>query len=199
MRKRGFLTHCRARAAVQTGKDIYCSSCRQTGHTGGHLGQGTYNGLRPAAHPQLRFCSAGGWEVSCSGAAGQQLLSSGGGPRMWVLSQAMERDGLKPAACIWMMGKAGGSHREHRQRGRGYRVRKPLQCSDRDRLGWDKGVHAPSHRCVIQPEWHLLLCSAFTLRNNCPNCICVGPQALQVSSVMQVYRNGGYLPQGAPE
>lgn len=51
----------------------------------------------PAAHPRLRFCSAGGWEMSCSG-AGAPHLPGGGRPRMWVLSRATERDGVKAAA-----------------------------------------------------------------------------------------------------
>jgi len=183
LRTRGFLTHCRARAAVQRDKDVCCSSGRQLGCAGEHLGQGTDSAPGPASwSPPLVFqCWC--WEMSCS--AAPCLPDSSGGTRTWVFSGATDRDGVKPAACIWLMWKAGDLSREHRQRGRDYRSGKSLQCGDGDSLGCDKGVCAPSNRHVIQLEWQLQLCSAFTLSNNYRITECSGLAGTSVDHLVQ--------------
>lgn len=119
------------------------------------------------------------------------------GPRMWVVSRATERDGVKPAVCIWLTCKAGGSSREHRQRGRGYRRGKSLQCGDQYSLAWDKGFVLPpigvwyiqsgTYGCVVHSPWGTIIQTASVF------------EVLQVSSVMQVYRNRWYQPQRATE
>lgn len=75
-RKKGFLTHCRACATIRTGKEVYCSPGKQMGCAGRHLRQGIYSTVRPAVYSQLWFCSAGGWEMSCSEAAAFNLPGS---------------------------------------------------------------------------------------------------------------------------
>lgn len=100
---------------------------------------------------QLACCSSSvalEWQCWC---LGEKLLQGCStiptqqwwGARMKVLSWTMERDGVKPVTCIWLTWKAGRSSREHRQRGRGYRRRKSLHCSDGASLCWHKGFVPP--------------------------------------------------------
>lgn len=154
-RKRSFFIPCKTCATIQTGKDKHLLQLWQAA---GPCWWASWVGQLECC----RSCSSSlALEQQCR-CLGDELLqgcrtipTQHWGGRGEVLSWTMETDGVKPVTCIWFTCEAGGSSREHRQQGGGHR-RKSLHCSDRAGLRCHEGVCAPSHRCVVQSEWHLL-------------------------------------------